>query len=157
MFRGLTWFTLLVLVVASVAGCGGLPPVEGVVTLDGTPVQGATVVFITPDGSGQPVSGVSDATGRFTLSTGGKAGAPPGTYKVVVTKTEAMKGIEGMKPGDPKYMEQMKKGMAKPGPSMPGAFAPKSLLPAIYAKADTTPLTQKVPPDGAIKLELKSK
>lgn len=61
---------------------------EGIVTLDGTPVDGAQVVFISTDG--QSASAASDTSGKFALrSFDEKAGAVPGTYKVQVSKTIA--------------------------------------------------------------------
>src|SRR4051794_27542937 len=124
MLRRVAGFAALLLVMASVTGCGsGLASVEGGVTLDGTPVQGATVTFVPDSGSvSQVISGQTDASGKFVLGSGGKSGAPAGNYKVVVTKTEVIGGGGEMKPGDPKYLEAMKKGMPKMGPGamMPG-------------------------------------
>lgn len=147
---------------AGLVGCGsGTNQVQGVVTLDGKTVQGATVSFIPEGGTGQPASGFTDAVGAFTLSTSGKSGVQRGTYKVVVTKTD--EAPVDMKADSPEYMAKMKKMAPKAGPPamMPGTGAPsgpKSVLPAVYAKADTTPLTQKVPPESSpVKLELKSK
>jgi hypothetical protein len=162
MLRRMVCFTALLLVVSGLAGCGsGTNKVEGVVTLDGKPVQGASVSFMPQGGTGQFADGFTDAEGRFTLATSGKAGVRSGTYKVVVTKTDAV-AVE-MVPGSPEYMSKMKKEGPKAGPPAmrPGGGAssgPKSLLPAVYSKPDTTPLTQKVPPDSSpVKLELKSK
>jgi len=156
MLRRFASFMAVLLVATIVAGCGsGATKVEGVVTLDGTPIDKATVTFVPQDGKGQPAVGISDPSGNFSLLTNGKPGAQPGAYKVVVTKTEV---IEGLAPGDPKYMEMMKKGVAKSGPMAGGPAGPKTQLPAVYSKAESTPLTQKVPPENSpLKLELKSK
>jgi hypothetical protein len=71
--------------------------VEGVVTLDGQPVAGATVTF-TPvkDGAGAPATGMTDSTGKYALTAIGTgmagakpgAGTLPGEYYVGVLKDE---------------------------------------------------------------------
>ena len=62
-------------------------PAEGVVTLDGQPIEGAAVVFI-DDGGQYPARARSDAEGKFSLSAFEyKTGAVPGAYKVIVTRT----------------------------------------------------------------------
>jgi len=76
-------------------GCSGgskLVPVSGRVTYtDGKPVTSGHVTF-KPDKSkgnnfgGEPV-GEINAQGEYTLQTRGKAGAPVGAYKVIVTST----------------------------------------------------------------------
>src|SRR5436190_481823 len=79
--------------VLAATGCGGgkiAPvPVSGVVTLDGKPVEGATVYFyaVGDDKDGRPAFGTTDKVGAFRLSTlGNEDGALPRQYKVVVTK-----------------------------------------------------------------------
>jgi hypothetical protein len=170
---------LIPLFLLPLVGCGATAvPVTGIVQLDGKAVEGATIVFATEDGKYTAI-GQSDATGRFELSTQNKVGAFPGTYKVTVVKTPAIKGGESMTPGSPEYVKQMEKEMkadAKSGmPKMmtpgPGMMMPKgpptgggagsgpiaSTLPMQYATPDKTPLTVKVPADGPITLDLKSK
>lgn len=79
----------------SVLGCGsGTPSVSGTVTLDGKPIEGATVTF-TPDskdGSGIGASyGKTDAQGRYSLRTvsGDKSGAVVGKHKVTISKASS--------------------------------------------------------------------
>jgi hypothetical protein len=62
--------------------------VEGVVTLDGEPVEGASVVFIAQAGTNS-ATGVTDSSGRFSMDSfpGRKKGAVPDSYKVEVAKT----------------------------------------------------------------------
>lgn len=148
------------------SGCGSgesLIAVSGNVTLDGKPVEGATISFVTEDGK-LTFSGSSDASGNFSLQTGDKIGAPAGSYKVLVTKSVYKLPTEAP---DPNAMQKMgekdKPGskMATPGMPMPGkggsnTAGGKSDLPGIYGSALTTPLTAKVPSDGPVKLELKS-
>lgn len=77
-----------------VAGCGPAGPdvqfVEGVVTLDGKPLDGATVTFLPVDKTGISAAGKTDAAGRFRLNaTQGKKygkGTVVGDYVVTVTK-----------------------------------------------------------------------
>lgn len=86
----------------SVVGCGGpggpaTVPAEGVVTLDGEPVEGATIVFIDASGGSNSGNGFSDAQGKFELSfIEGKSGMMPGTYMATVQKNVEIK----LKPGD---------------------------------------------------------
>lgn len=76
-----------------VTGCGGSgsPPtgrVTGVVTFRGQPVEGAQVTFFAQQG--RPGSGVTDAKGRFVLSTfGSHDGALPGEHVVVISKKQS--------------------------------------------------------------------
>jgi hypothetical protein len=90
--------------------------VEGVVTLDGDPVPGATVTF-TPvkEGEGVPATGTTDDSGRYTLTTvgggvAGKAGAGTvaGEYHVGVVKTTSPPGPEDE--NDPNYEKQPDEG-----------------------------------------------
>jgi len=164
-----------------VAGCGeNLIQLKGIVNLDGSPVENATVTFSTEDGKNAYV-GLSDAGGNFTLSYGSKSGLPAGTYKVTVVKTPKLAGVsqEGMNPGSPDYAKFMQKEMketggaskmpmsgpgGKAGMMMPGGggptkeSAPKTDLPAIYSALKTSPLSFKVPADtNPLVIDLKSK
>lgn len=86
----------------AVAGCPGggsvvdTEYVEGVVTLDGTPVPEATVMFVpVNEGQGLSASGQTDASGVYKLTAANPgeatakpgAGTTPGEYYVGVTKT----------------------------------------------------------------------
>ncbi len=146
------------------SGCGGgekLIAVSGNVTLDGKPVEGATVAFVSEDGK-LTFSGSSDASGNFSLQTGEKIGAAAGNYKVLVTKSQYKPTAEAPDPNAMQKTAEKDKGAPKmPTPGMPmpgkgGAPSPKLELPGIYGSALTSPLTAKVPSDGPVKLELKS-
>jgi hypothetical protein len=82
----------LVFLALAVAGCGGKykpVPVSGVVTLDGQPIEAATVYFyaVGDEREGRPAQGITDKNGEFQLSTmGNKDGALPNKYKVVIHK-----------------------------------------------------------------------
>jgi hypothetical protein len=64
--------------------------VEGVITLDGVPVEAATVTFRPREKGGMMAAGMSDASGRYRLNPlRGKdgAGALVGEYDVSIIKT----------------------------------------------------------------------
>jgi hypothetical protein len=90
-------FTLAALAIIPLGGCSGekvdLPSrakVTGVVTHNGSPVEGADVTFV-PTGHKHAASGRTDATGTYTLMTFEAGdGAVPGDYKVIVSKTKVM-------------------------------------------------------------------
>lgn len=70
-------------------GAGGpaIVPVDGIVTLNGNPMEGATVVF-SPKKEGTMSMAVTDAEGKFVLRTGsGKKGAAVGDHDVTVQLT----------------------------------------------------------------------
>lgn len=88
------------IVLLGLSGCGGdkpIPPeksvtVSGTVTMDGKPLDRATVRFIPQAEAGQGFggSGLTDSAGKYELrSMAGEeavAGTPPGKYKVIITK-----------------------------------------------------------------------
>ena len=79
------------------AGCGGGPklyPASGSVKYDGKPLAEASILFI-PQG-GRPSIGTTDASGNYTMTTGGKPGVPAGTYSVTVSKSS----LDGEAGGD---------------------------------------------------------
>jgi hypothetical protein len=85
-----TWLAALAVAAAAV-GCGGSTGrVSGVVTLNGQPLEGATVTFSPASGDGGGVggsTGKTDAQGRYTLRTvfGDKSGAAVGKHKVTIS------------------------------------------------------------------------
>jgi hypothetical protein len=132
------------------AGCGGgTVAVRGLVTLEGTPVSGATVLFM-PDGQdgGRPASGFTLSDGRFLLTTyKSNDGAMPGNYRVLIKKTEASKDPEeanrsALDRAKAKFEEESSQKLKK------------STLPEVYANFDTTPLRCTVPVSGVVTLEL---
>jgi len=139
-------------------GCGpkgkGLKTeyVEGVVTLDGTPVpEGTSVRFIpATSGTGEAAGGVTDKNGVYTLSSvngdPGK-GALQGDYKIIVSKQEISAQYEENDPKAPKD-ERGNQILTQH----------KETLPKVYTQARTTPLTYTVV-EGKQKhdIELKSK
>lgn len=123
---------------ALATGCTGGPafvPVTGTLTLDGRPLGEAEVVFV-PDpakgAAGDNASGTTDAQGRFTLRTGrtGRAGAPPGVYRVTVTDLSGVADLtapDAAPPGD---------GLGGPRPVAPK----RPRVPPAYADPSRTPL-----------------
>lgn len=75
-----------------------LHPVHGRVRVKGEPAAGATVVFHREGPAGQDLpTGIVDSEGSFTLTTGGKPGAPAGNYTVTVVWPETKK-LTGKEP-----------------------------------------------------------
>jgi hypothetical protein len=142
---------LAVLLAASVPGCGGraTSPVRGVVTLDGTPVPEATVLFM-PDGpeGGRPATGFTAADGTFLLTTYRQDdGALPGSYRILIQKSEAAKDAgtaarSAMERAKAKIEEKSAQRTQKP------------TLPKAYSHFDTTPLRCSVPVSGVVSLDM---
>jgi hypothetical protein len=113
----------------ALAGCGGTKAgpatveVTGTVTLNGTPIEGASIVFSPDIGSDEhrlASQAMTDSEGRFKLTThvgGGKfkSGIVPGKYLVAVTKLDTAGAKNIYSP-------------------------PKNLLPPKYADAKTSQL-----------------
>ena len=76
-------------ILAAMVGCGGpkYVPVSGVVTLDGSPVANAGVMFV-PIEEGPTAAGTTDSNGRFHLKTINRTGVIARRYRVVVSKQE---------------------------------------------------------------------
>src|SRR5262249_16014435 len=77
--------------VLAAAGCANKIKVKGVVTLDGSPIQGAVVTFIPEGGAGQSASGTTQKDGSFALGSLKENDVVlPGNYKVTVTYAEGV-------------------------------------------------------------------
>jgi hypothetical protein len=143
---------LVALLSVVLIGCGGkgTRQVRGVITLEGTPVAGATVLFM-PEGqdSSRPASGFTSSDGTFRLTTfKPNDGALPGTYRVVIQKTEAAK--------DKSTAEQSALQRAKAKIEQRSQQRKqKPALPEAYARFDTTPLRCSVPVTGPVTFELR--
>ena len=111
---------LFIFVSLSLVGCqSGLRTeyVEGIVTLDDKPVEGALVTFIpTAGGTARAAAGTTDSRGRYTLTTveGGKPGrgTTEGDYKVTVAKrapdtTKPPANVETSSSNQPPTREEM--------------------------------------------------
>lgn len=91
------WVSMVVLI--GLWGCGpaeeklpSLVPVNGTVTYDGKPLEGATVFFAPTDGKGGfAASGFTDSAGKYSLETStgngrSNPGAVPGKYGVKISR-----------------------------------------------------------------------
>jgi hypothetical protein len=140
------------------AGCGGKPVnVTGTVTFDGTPLPNAIVKFIPTEKGGREATGVTNADGTFQLETfTAKDGVLPGDYKVTVeyqepvvqTEVPATKPGQSMKAMWDASQKAMKERGKKP---------PKYVIPSKYSHPGETVLKQRVPPEGPVRFELRSK
>lgn len=106
---------------------GGSAEVQGVVTLDGLPVNDAKIVFLPkklrrPLGKIIPLGfGVTDANGTFTLQhVNGSPGSKPkeikaGEYLVLVSKTVAEKDLEGkpLSPWQTEFLDEDIRNLAR--------------------------------------------
>ena len=154
--------TALLLLGSSLLGCSsGLRTefVEGIVTLDGEPIEGASVTFIPSSaGTARIAIGTTDERGRYTLTTaeGGNPGkgATAGDYKVTVAKRtpdpawaggQERPAIERADTSRPPTIEEMaaedhaRKAMAA-GLAPPRLY----LTPQKYGKPDTSGFTAAV-------------
>jgi hypothetical protein len=105
----------------------GTLPVSGKVTYKEQAVADATVTFI-GEGDARIAVAVTDASGLYQLKTLDSAGAMPGKFTVLVTKTESAAGSDA-----PVSMDEAAQNRGK-------AREPKQLLPAKYSDATKTPL-----------------
>lgn len=142
-----------------VLGCSRGPsrpktyPVSGTVTLNGQPVEGATVVFVPKSVAGGPAApasaqaqgpqvatGETDAQGRYQLGTFGKGdGAVPGEYLVKVFKYSKPQVTSGTGAGEDENYQPPDENAPPPPPL-------KSLLPEKYANENTSGLSFTVEP-----------
>lgn len=98
------------------AGPAGLVPVSGTVTLDGKPVEGATVTFIPTKTEGSSDAGaVTDASGKYELRAGegSSSGALPGEYRVIISRLAKADGSTVMPDKDRSPMQLMLEDGAK--------------------------------------------
>lgn len=132
------------LVAALACGCGRGGPrvemVEGVVVLDGVPVEGATVFFSPASshgdaGQGLPAAGRTGVNGGFTLNAGGGArpgaGTKAGDYVVTIVKQEADGIPASYAPGQEPDLSKIEV---------------RDLLPTLYKLGETSPLRATVKP-----------
>ncbi len=145
--------------IMAVVGCGGSkwPPTyksSGTVTLDGTPVERATITFYPLDGQ-KPANATTDANGAFELTSFNAGdGATPGSFGVAIQKFPAIE-IETI-PGGTPYDESMN---TDEGPSPDSEKDPVNELPEKYSNHEKSGLSATVVTDGenVFTFELKSK
>ena len=142
------WMPLIVLApLLMVFGCGQSTAVgrgvavSGTITLDGKPLEGATVNFLNDTFAG---FGRTNADGKYRLV----QGALPGTNKIVISKLEggaAAAVVEDTEAG----MDSGQYEAAAMGSGGTVASKPKDLVPEDYSDPEKTKLTYEVPADGA--------
>ncbi len=152
-FYGL--FTLLVIGIALGLGCpqGGADrpatyPVTGTVTHNGELAGGATVTFVAT-GAGHSASGVTDASGKYSLTTFTSAdGAVPGQYGVKILKYEGgAADAAGGAGGEPLEPGGLPEGVAEAGADGEeegDGSEFKNLLPEKYADPGTSGFSKTV-------------
>jgi hypothetical protein len=120
--------------------------VEVKVSLDGTPVEGATITLMPKDSN---TSKGGRTEGGFTNAQGiAKVSGPRGQYKVVIKKLEATNmGAFDPKGDNTAMINKMKQNMVKSKPGAPAkSTEPKNFLPAKYGTTDSS-LTLTIPPE----------
>ncbi|MGE3638212.1 MAG: hypothetical protein AB7G28_06605 [Pirellulales bacterium] len=130
---------------AVLVGCGSksdMAPVQGLVTVDGKPVAGAQVLFVSSNH--RPAAGETDAEGRYVLSTFETGdGASIGTYAVTVTARPTIRVSAAGSVGPPTGRQAVQHGA-------------KSPVPLKYSDAANPLISVEVKPgDNDIPLELK--
>ncbi len=130
-------------------GCAkdeGFRKTSCVVTLDGQPIEGAAVTFYSDSGDGG--SGITDATGACSVTSGNAtkadAGVKPGSYKVTVVKRETVVDEDqaAFDAGEITY-DELQERKAEKGTTGRSA-AGESLVPIQYSRINETPLTATV-------------
>jgi hypothetical protein len=140
---------ILLLTLGLCVGCNskGTVNVKAHLTLDGQPLEGASVTLIGIEGTNlRPATGVSDAAGNVTFTSfEPNDGVLPGEYKVLVSKApkSLQEEYKRMDPNDPEDMARLQ--AHERSANVP--YTP-SLLPKAYLNASETPLTMKVPPEN---------
>lgn len=138
--------------------------VTGTVTLDGTPLPGATVTFSPKSEGARAAFGTTDENGRFTLTTLNPGdGALPGSYAVAVSKPVAAAASAPSQ--DPRAMggsispEDAARIKAQAQGGTAAAAAAANIVPAKYNSADTSGLTAEVKTgsDNTFTFELSSR
>jgi len=149
--RNLALITALLAGIMTIPGCNGggsgadadrpaRTPVSGKVTHNGDPVEGATVVLSPTAQGGKPASGLTDASGMYTLRTfETDDGAIAGEYKVTVTKLK-VSASSTVSEDDHNYDHEAADDEA----------GPEHLLPEKYSSAASTDLTATIPAEGEV-------
>jgi hypothetical protein len=147
MFRRIA--TLAPLLGLLLAGCNSSNrpatyPVSGTVTMNGQPLEGATVVFVPTEGAvgQQAATGITDAAGKYKLSTYvTDDGANAGEYRIKVSKYDGKKPTKEEQERYISYEEEQKIQFAGDERPTPPA---KNLLPPKFGDDSTSGLTYTV-------------
>lgn len=165
------YFVLVPLLTLILVGCGGndrpsIVPASGIVTLNGEPVDGASLTFV-PTAGGRPGSAITDAQGRYTIKTYEDApGAISGEHKVSVIKISGPGAdvMQGDAPAAPPATEETGSGEddGSDGLSEIEVFDSTETkeseiiydVPQKYMNADESGLLITVPAEGSSELHL---
>ena len=151
-------YLLIAVVSLAFVGCGSekgprTVPAEGVVTLDGQPVDGAAVVFVSKGGAFSAMA-MSDEEGKFSLDAFEyKTGAVPGEYYALVNRT-----VEITTNSDEMKGEEAEHAAGEEGEGGGAQVGVKNDMPAKYEQPRED-FKFTIPEDGItdLKLELTSK
>lgn len=130
------------------SGCGSADvanrpdrvPVKGLVTYNGAPLAGATVVF-SPVAHDHGAAGITNDAGEFVLQTFDPGdGAVPGKYQITVRKVEMVEG---------RAVKSTESGGGEGGVEQSqSTMVEKFIIPERYARADTSGLSEEVSESG---------
>ncbi len=152
--RNVVSSVVVLIVVCALSGCGGgggadagpkTAPISGTVTLQGKPLEGATVYFQSDKFTG---FGKTNAEGKYQLV----QGAVPGSNKVYLSKLELPAGVKldteaGMDLGQLQAAaESAANDRSGKGPKVQG---PKELIPEEFSNPTRSKLTFPVPESGS--------
>jgi hypothetical protein len=129
--------------------------VKGVVTFDGQPLEGATVIFVPSGEVASTAAGPTDAQGRFELTTRSPGdGVMPGDYRVTITKKEIPMRPEPNKEGivDAKSAREYVKQVQ----AFQSGGKVKYITPIDYADQNKTPFKSVKVPGGNYQFDLTS-
>jgi hypothetical protein len=137
---------LIILLLSAVAGCGprglsGLSKINGTITLNGHSLEGATITLVpsilNPQ-SARAASGLSDANGKFQLTTLNSGdGVFPGDYTVYVSKIISEGDI--LSPSEIRNRGLLSEQLSE-------ITKPKQMIPEKYTLPETSGLTITVKP-----------
>ena len=135
-----------------------LVPAAGVLTMNGSPVSGACILYA-PE-SGPLAHAVTDQNGQFELHTEGRPGAVPGKGKVAISSAAAAPGPALLSaapaglPSDPlayaTSVSQFQTRIAQPAGPANGLALPKNIQ-----RLETSDVILHVPHSGSIQLAVK--
>ncbi len=144
----------LCLAVVAVTGCGkdaAYKKTTGTVTLEGQPLEGATIMFYPTASDGEAGAGRSDSAGKYEVTSSGASnggtGLKPGDYKVTIVKYEEVVDEDqaAYDRGEITY-DELQNRKSKGGPNKKSK-APKLLSPVEYSNTNATTLTATVTAD----------
>ena len=143
------------ILLGTVTGCSDLHPVEGIVLMDGKPLDGAAVYFH-PDEGGPVGIDRTDQDGIFSLETAAGEGVKSGSYTVTLSRiTDPVRS----------EMPPWVGANADVTPEMAAAWEAKmdvlrakehEWVPEKYRQTSTTPFRFTVPTDEEVRLEFES-